>query len=69
MGDKSKLDEFKEYCTQWGQQSWDWRWRNLVNLVDDPIDDVKHKLHGMQVLGMTFYLPPWLMKSSGKEGK
>jgi hypothetical protein len=67
--DRSKWQEFTDYLTQFGSQNWDWRWRNLINLVDDPVDNVKHKLHGMKIMGMTFYLPSWLMKGSGDDSK
>jgi hypothetical protein len=69
MAKKSKWDEFTDYLTQFGSQSWDWRFRNVVNLIDDPVDDLKHKINGMQILGMTFYLPSWLMKNSGDDSK
>lgn len=69
MSDKTKWEEIKEYFRDWPKETWDWRWRNLENLVDDPIDDLKHKIHGAKVLGYTIYLPKWLMKGSGKEDK
>ena len=49
MSDKTKIEEIKDYFKQWPSQTWDWRWRNLENLVDDPVDAVKEKLHGMKL--------------------
>lgn len=48
---------------------WGWRWRNAINLIDDPVDDLKHKINGIKILGMKFYLPSWLMRGTGKPGK
>jgi hypothetical protein len=33
------------------------------NVIDDPIDDLKHKIHGMKIFGYTIYLPGWLMRN------
>jgi hypothetical protein len=53
----------------WPEKSWAWRLKNIVNFIDDPIDDLKHTLHGITFMGYTFYLPSWMMQGSGKEGK
>lgn len=66
---KSKWQEIKGYFRQWPAQGWGWRWRNFINLVDDPVDNLKHWLHGRRVLGLTIRLPAWLMRGSGKPGK
>jgi hypothetical protein len=49
----------------WPERSWAWRMRNIFNFIDDPVDDLKHKLHGIEFAGRKYYLPKWLM-SSGK---
>lgn len=43
---KNKKDEFEELIKRWPTASWDWRMRNLENLIDDPIDKFKEWLHG-----------------------
>jgi hypothetical protein len=62
MGKKSKWQEIKEF---FGNPTWN----NAENIVDDPVDDIKHKLHGLTIFGWTFYLPSWLMGGSGKDDK
>ena len=37
--------------------------------MDDPVDEIKHKLHGIEFMGYKFYLPDWMMKGSGREDK
>jgi len=69
MSKLSKWQELKLYFLLWPYESWGWRWRNLENLVDDPVDDLKHWLHGRKVLGFTIRLPQWLMQGSGKPDK
>lgn len=69
MGDKSKWEEVKEYWSQWWDEDWDWRWRNAINIIDDPVDDVKHALHGLEIFGFKIYLPGWLMPGSGNPDK
>ena len=32
------------------------------NRIDDPFDNLKHKLHGSKIFGYRFYFPRWLMK-------
>ena len=41
-----KKEEWAEYKIWWPGQSWGWRWRNAINLIDDPVDMVKEWLHG-----------------------
>ena len=36
--------------------------KQIENTIDDPIDDIKHKLHGAQIMGHRLYLPSFLMK-------
>ncbi len=43
----------------------DWRLRNLENLLDDPVDDLKHRLHGMRCGDRRVFLPRALMPGSG----
>jgi len=69
MSDKTKWEEIKEYYRDWKYNNWNWRWRNLENIVDDPIDDVKHKIHGAKIFGYTIRLPKWLMPGSYEEDK
>jgi hypothetical protein len=69
MSKKSKWEELKEFYTLWPYCDWSWRWRNFINLIDDPVDDLKHKLHGMRIFGWTLYLPKWLMSGSGEADK
>jgi hypothetical protein len=64
LSGKTKLEEVKNYFKDFGAQTWNWRCRNLENIVDDPIDNLKHKIHGTNVFGYTIYLPKWLMKGS-----
>ena len=66
---EKKREELRRYLAEWRARDWGWRLRNLVNLLDDPVDDLKHRLHGMRVFGMTIYLPRWLMRGSGKDEK
>jgi len=69
MSDKTKWEEIKEYYRDWKYNNWNWRWRNLENIVDDPIDDLKHKIHGAKIFGFTIRLPKWLMPGSGDDTK
>jgi len=64
-----KQREFQILCLLWPEKSWAWRIKNVGNFIDDPLDDFKHKLHGIEFMGQTFYLPSWLMKGSGKVDK
>jgi len=66
---KSKWQEFKDLISGWKIGSWDWRKRNIENLVDDPIDDIKHKLNGIKFCGHVFYLPTCLMKNRNDKDK
>lgn len=47
----------------------DWRLRNLENLLDDPVDDLKHRLHGMRFGDQRVFLPRALMPGSGNPCK
>jgi hypothetical protein len=42
---------------------------DFFNIIDDPVDDIKHKLHGMKIFGITIRLPKWLMRGSGNPEK
>ena len=64
-----KRAEWLLLCELWPDKSWAWRLKNLENFVDDPVDDLKHTLHGIEFMGRKFYLPDWMMQGSGKEGK
>ena len=64
-----KRAEWLLLCELWPAKSWAWRLKNIGNFVDDPIDDIKHKLHGIEFMGRKFYLPTWMMQGSGKEDK
>ena len=46
-----------------------WRLRQVVNFLDTPWDDLKHKVHGMRVFGWTVRLPKWMMRGSGEDSK
>jgi len=35
----------------------------FIDVIDDPLDDLKHKIHGMTIFGYTIYLPSWLMRN------
>lgn len=65
MGDKTKWEEIRDYFRFWPFQGWEWRIRNFINIVDDPVDNIKHKIHGMSIFGLKIYLPKWLMKATG----
>jgi len=69
MGDESKLEEIKDYFKFWSYKGWEWRIRNFENIVDDPIDDIKHKINGISIFGLKIRLPSWLMKGSGDPDK
>ena len=69
MGNKSKWKEIKEYISFWPFKGWEWRIRNFENIIDDPIDDIKHKVHGLSVFGLKIRLPGWLMQGEGKPDK
>jgi hypothetical protein len=47
------------------KQGWKKQLKDVENLIDDPVDDLKHKVHGMKMLGYRVYLPKFLM--SGKD--
>ena len=66
---EKKKNEWYKLKYLWPENGWEWKIRNIINFVDDPIDDVKHKIHGLSIFGYKIYLPVWLMKGSGKEGK
>jgi hypothetical protein len=36
--------------------------KQIENALDDPIDDIKHKLHGLHIMGYKIYLPSFMMK-------
>jgi hypothetical protein len=69
MSNKSKWEELKDLIAGWSGHPWGWRLKNIENFIDDPVDDIKHKIHGMTIFGKTFYLPRWLMKGSGNPDK
>jgi len=64
-----KKREWQIMCALWPEKSWRWRLKNLENFIDDPIDDIKHTLHGIEFMGHKFYLPLWLMPGAGKVDK
>lgn len=69
MGNESKWEEIKRYFEFWPLFGWEWRIRNFVNIVDDPIDNLKHTVHGLSIFGLKVYLPKWLMRGSGEDDK
>lgn len=64
---RSKWEEFLALLEP-GRDA-DWRLRNLENLLDDPVDDVKHRLHGMRIGAYRMFLPHALMRGSGNPCK
>jgi hypothetical protein len=64
-----KKNEWNLLKELWPSKSWAWRLKNIVNFVDDPVDEIKHKLHGIEFMGKKYYLPLWMMQGSGKEDK
>jgi tetratricopeptide (TPR) repeat protein len=40
----------------------DFSWDKVENLIDDPVDDLKHEIHGSQVLFWRCFLDPSLMQ-------
>ncbi|MEJ5357605.1 MAG: tetratricopeptide repeat protein [Desulfobacterales bacterium] len=60
---RSKWEEFLALLEP-GRDA-DWRLRNLENLLDDPVDDVKHRLHGMRIGAYRMFLPGAWMHGSG----
>lgn len=67
MPEDSKWEELKKLFRP--GESAEWRLRNFMNLIDDPIDDLKHKIHGAKVLGVRIHLPDWLMRGRGDPDK
>jgi len=66
---EKKLREWRMLKTFWPSKSWAWRLKNIQNFVDDPVDEIKHKLHGIEFMGKKYYLPLWMMQGSGKKDK
>ena len=64
-----KLDEIKRLVSGWKDHDWKWRVDNVENVVDDPVDDLKHKLHGLKIGPWTLRLPSWLMSNSKDKTK
>lgn len=69
MAKLSKWQEIKRYFIRWPRESWGWRVDKLENIVDDPVDNVKHWLHGRMIFGYRIRLPKWLMQGSGRPDK
>ena len=46
--EKKKL-ELEKLFNFWPIYGWDWRFRNTVNFLDDPVDWVKEFFHGMRL--------------------
>jgi hypothetical protein len=67
MPKKSKWEEFQDLFRP--GKTLAWRLRNLENMFDDGIDDIKHKLHGAEIFGYKIHLPDWLMKGKGDPDK
>jgi hypothetical protein len=42
---------------------------DFLNILDTPIDDLKHSLNGKKIFGYTVSFPKWLMKGSGNPNK
>ncbi|MEJ5360208.1 MAG: hypothetical protein WHT06_16220 [Desulfobacterales bacterium] len=63
---EKKKEEWRKLCNEWGASSWKRRLRLLENLIDDPVDDLKHKIHGAKIFGVRIYLPRWLMRGAGR---
>jgi len=42
---------------------------DFLNIIDTPIDDLKHSLNGKKIFGHTISFPKWLMKGSGNPDK
>jgi hypothetical protein len=66
---EKKKAEARELVLGWPGWSWSRRADKIENLVDDPVDDVKHKLHGIKLFGRKWYLPAWLMTSKKRSGQ
>lgn len=56
---KSKWQELKELVKNPS-------WREFINFIDDPWDDLKHKINGMKIFGYTIRIP---MRGSGNPDK
>jgi hypothetical protein len=67
LAKKTKWQEFKELFKP--DRSISWRWRNFVNLIDDPVDNFKHWLNGLTVFGYKIRLPDWLMRGRDRPDK
>jgi hypothetical protein len=64
---KNKWQEIRSYVSGW--PSWPWRKRidKAENIVDDPIDDLKHKIHGAKIFGRRIWLPSWMLTSKRRK--
>lgn len=69
MENESKWEEVKRYFSWWPLFGWKWRFRNFINIIDDPVDEIKHSINGIRIFGWEIHLPKWLMKGSGDKSK
>lgn len=63
--DKKKA-EWGRLVAEWPGATWRRRLDLIENFVDDPVDDLKHKIHGAKIFGFRIYLPRWLMRGAGR---
>lgn len=64
---KKKREDFLEIIKS--KEGGKEQFKDFINLIDDPFDDLKHEIHGMEMLGYRVYLPNWLMMGSGNPCK
>jgi hypothetical protein len=56
---RSKLEEFKRLFTgRW--KGWRHRLKNVENFFDDPVDNLKHKIHGLKIFGFRIRIDKWM---------
>lgn len=60
---QKKKVEVREFFAGWSKWSWRKRIDKAENIVDDPVDDIKHKIHGAKIFGVRIWLPSWMLTS------
>ena len=59
---QSLEDFFNKKQQEFADLFQDFRWDGVENLIDDPVDDLKHEIHGAQIFFWRCFLHPSLMQ-------